>query len=127
MMEQFPNAVFSPLVAGLRDNLCGVKGFAHDVVERDYYGEKIYYQRRLVKHIGGIARIAPKSLYDIFTFKDDLDPTGKISGSEDGQFSNFCNAHGVEMFYMDTHAVVEHNEGTCGQKVRYPEYFEKRQ
>lgn len=127
MAETFPNAVFSPFPIGLRDNLGGVKGIGHDVIEREYYDEKIYYQRRFVMHVGGLCRIAPKHLYDVFTFKNDLDPTGKISGSEDGQFSNFCNGKGVQMFYMDTHAVVEHNEGTCGQKVRYPQYFEKRQ
>lgn len=126
MAEKFPNSVFSPFPTGLRDNLGGVKGYAHDVVERDYYDEKIYYQRRFVRHIGGLARIAPKHIHEKFIFKNDLDPTGAISGSEDGQFSNFCNENGIGMFYMDTHAVVEHNEGTCGQQIRYPEYFKNR-
>jgi hypothetical protein len=124
MHKMHPNASFSPFVVGLKDNLGGVKGFIHYFD----YNNKIdaYYMRRMVNHIGGIARICPKRFYSNFKFTNDLDPTGAISGSEDGQFSQHCLAKGVEMFYMDTHAIVEHNEGTICQHQRYPEYFKNR-
>lgn len=126
MAEKFPNSVFSPFPLGLQNNLGGVKGYAHDVVERNYYEDKIYYQRRLVKHVGGFARFAPKHIHEKFKFTEFVDKTGKTSAFDDTEFSTFCEQSNIEMFYMDTHAAVEHNEGTCGQKVRYQEYFKDR-
>jgi len=122
--QAYPDRVFSPFVIGLQNNLGGVPGYTHE----HYYDEEedSYYMLRMVNHIGGIARCVPKKIYDRFRFLDDLDHSGVTSGNEDGQFSTWCKQQGIKMMYMDTHAVVEHQEGTLCQKMRYPEYFEKR-
>lgn len=123
--QAFPDRVFSPFVIGLQNNLGGVPGYAHEA-HYDKEQDK-YYMLRLVHHIGGIARCVPRKIYDKFKFANDLDPTGRTSGNEDGQFSSWCNQNKIVMMYMDTEFVVEHNEGTLCQRMRYPEYFEKRQ
>lgn len=122
--QQYPDRVFSPFIIGLQNNLGGVTGYAHE----SYYNKEDdeYHMLRMVRHIGGIARCVPKVIYDKFRFVDDLDRSGQTSGNEDGQFSSWCNATGIKMMYMDTHVVVEHQEGTLCQRIRYPEYFEKR-
>lgn len=122
--QAYPDRVFSPFVIGLQNNLGGVPGYDHEI----YYNKATdeYHMLRMVKHIGGIARCVPRNIYDRFTFTNDLDKSGATSGNEDGQFSAWCNAHNIKMMYMDTHIVVEHQEGTLCQKARYPEYFSKR-
>jgi GT2 family glycosyltransferase len=123
--KAYPDSVFSPFVIGLQNNLGGVPGYAHEAYHDQEYDE--YYMLRKVRHIGGIARCVPKAIYDGFTFKDDLDLSGRTSGDEDGQFSSYCMSSGIPMFYMDTKVVVEHQEGTLCQKLRYPDYYKDRQ
>lgn len=126
--KSYPDIVFSPFPIGLQNNLGGVKGYCHWVHHNSITGR--YYMMRNVRHVGGMARCVPRSIYESYIknggFPNDLDPTGAISGSEDGSFSNYCSSNGIIMSYMDTAVVVEHNEGTLSQVKRYPEYFAKR-
>jgi hypothetical protein len=82
------------------------------------------WTKRMVSHVGGFARFSPKSIFDNYSFQNDL--IAGISGNEDGQFSSYCNSKGIEMFYVENGMVVEHNESTLGQVLRYPEYFKNR-
>lgn len=117
--KKFPNSVFSPFPVGLIRSLGGVPGFKH-TVWYDKKNEK-YYTRRHVSHVGGFARFAPASIMKQFKFAPDLIP-GQ-SGNEDGQFSSYCGANNIEMFYLENNMIVEHNESGFGQILRYPEYF----
>ncbi len=117
--QRFPNSCFSPYPVGLINNPGGPKGFKHSVYH-DKTNDKIY-TRRHVNHIGGFARFSPASIIKNFTFPNDL--ISGISGTEDGNFSDYCNSNNIEMFYLENSMVVEHLESTLGQVVRYPEYF----
>lgn len=120
--KKFPTSVFSPFPLGLTGNPGGPKGFKHSVWH-DKSTDTIY-TRRHVTHVGGFARFAPASVIKGFTFPNDLVPG--ISGAEDGYFSQHCNNNKIEMFYLERGLVVEHNESTPGQVIRYPEYFKCR-
>ena len=119
---RFPNSVFSPFPVGLINSLGGVRGAAHRLWH-DKNTDTIW-TKRIVNHVGGFARIAPKSIYENFSFENDL--ISGISGNEDGQFSSYCNLKGIEMFYLEDGLVVSHQESTLGQALRYPEYFSTR-
>ena len=120
--KRFPDSVFSPFPAGLIRSLGGVPGHKHSVWY-DKENDK-YYTRRHTHHIGGFARFAPKSIFDNFKFPNDL--VKGISGTEDGDFSSYCNSAGITMFYLENGMIVEHNESGFGQIIRYPEYFSGR-
>lgn len=117
--NRFPNSVFSPFPVGLIRSLGGVPGFKHSVWY-DKHNNR-YYTKRHVSHVGGFARFAPANIMRNFKFAPDLIP-GQ-SGNEDGQFSSYCGANNIEMFYLENDMVVEHNESGFGQILRYPEYF----
>lgn len=117
--KRFPNSVFSPFPVGLIRSLGGVPGFKHSVWHDKENGK--YYTRRHVSHVGGFARFAPAHIMKEFKFPNDL--TKGISGTEDGDFSTYCNSKNIEMFYLENDMVVEHNESGFGQILRYPEYF----
>lgn len=119
---RFPNSVFSPFPVGLINSLGGVRGAAHRLWH-DKNTDTIW-TKRIVNHVGGFARIAPKSIYEKFSFENDL--IWGISGNEDGQFSSYCNIKDIEMFYLEDGLVVSHQESTLGQALRYPEYFSTR-
>lgn len=120
--RRFPNSVFSPFPVGLIRSLGGVPGIRHSVWNDKKYDK--FYTRRHVNHVGGFARFAPTELMKQFTFPSDL--ISGISGTEDGNFSSYCNARGIEMFYLENEMIVEHNESGLGQIVRYPDYFSGR-
>ena len=120
--KAFPNSVFSPYPVGLINNPGGPRGLSHRVWE-DKQLNKIW-TKRIVTHVGGFARFSPKSLFDNFSFQNDLIPG--VSGNEDGQFSSYCNGKGIQMFYLENGMVVEHNESTLGQVLRYKDYFKDR-
>lgn len=120
--KKFPNDVFSPYPVGLINNPGGPRGFKHTVWKSEETGA--IYTRRHVTHVGGFARFTPKSMFDNFKFSSDL--IAGISGNEDGQLSQYCGAAGTTMFYLENAMIVEHNESTLGQVVRYPEYFKNR-
>ena len=118
-----PNLVFSPFPVGLINNLGGPKGSEHYI---DYSeGLDTYYTFRKVSHIGGFARISPRHNTGHWRFPNDLIPG--ISGSEDGIHSQYCINDGIEMAYLESKIVVEHNESSIGQHHRYGEaYFKGR-
>lgn len=120
--RRFPNGCFSGYPVGLTGNAGGPRGFKHSIWN-DKQNNQIY-TRRHVNHLGGFARFSPKNIIEKFTFPNDLIPG--ISGTEDGDFSNYCNYNNIEMFYLENGLVVEHSEATPGQVVRYPEYFNGR-
>lgn len=122
LYKRFPNSVFSPFPVGLIRAVGGTPARFHKI-----WWDKnndIVYTKRIVSHVGGFARFAPKAIVEKFTFPNDK--IAGISGTEDGEFSSYCNASGVEMFYLENGLVVEHAESTLGQILRYPKYFEGR-
>ena len=120
--RRFPNSVFSPFPVGLIRSLGGVPAIRHSVWNDKRYDK--FYTRRHVNHVGGFARFAPTELMKQFTFPSDL--ISGISGTEDGNFSSYCNSKGIEMFYLENEMIVEHNESGLGQIIRYPDYFSGR-
>tara|TARA_Y100000385_G_scaffold266076_1_gene300925 strand:- start:169 stop:855 length:687 start_codon:yes stop_codon:yes gene_type:complete len=121
--RMFPNLVFSPFPVGLINNLGGPNSNQRQVE----YGTSTdtYYTLRLVNHIGGFARISPANPTKEWTF--DYDKSDTASGSEDGQHSQKCMAHGLPMAYLENALIVEHQESTLGQHARYGDsYFGKR-
>lgn len=119
--KNYQDCVFSPQPLGLVNNMAGPPGYSRSIfhdVEKN-----MYYTLRNVNHVGGFARFAPKHIIQNFSFPNDL--ISGISGTEDGDFSSYCNHYGVKMFYVETGLAVEHMEG-LGQQVRYPEYFKNR-
>ena len=120
--RRFPNSCFSPYPCGLTGNPGGPRGFKHSIWY-DKLNDRIY-TRRHVTHLGGFARFSPAHIIKNFQFPNDLIPG--ISGTEDGNFSTHCSRSTIEMFYLENGLIVEHNEATPGQTVRYPEYFSGR-
>lgn len=118
-----PEMVFSPYPVGLIGNPGGVLSQDRAVE----YSEETdtYYTFRFVNHVGGFARIAPAKVVGDWRFANDLIPG--ISGNEDGQHSNKCNAAGIRMAYLENALIVEHQESTLGQHERYgKDYFKGR-
>lgn len=112
-----PNCAFSPYPVGLINNPGGVLSKNHSVV----FSEKtnMYYTLRQVHHLGGFARIIP---FDIFTKVNFSD-----SHSEDTECSSYCQQHSVPMFYLENALIIEHQESTLGQHMRYGDkYFKGR-
>jgi glycosyltransferase involved in cell wall biosynthesis len=118
-----PNAVWSPYPVGLINNPGGPRGFGHETIRIQEPWDSIYTLRK-VTHVGGFCRISPKFTKD-WKFENDLKP-GQ-SGNEDVQFSQKCAALNIPMYYLENGLVVEHNESTLGQHIRYGnEYFKGR-
>jgi len=117
-------SIWAPMVGGLQNNLCGVKGYAHSSIHDEENDS--YYQLRRVHHVGGICRFARREIYEGFTFPNDLDKSGRISGTEDGDLSTYAQHNSIPMYYLDTAIYVEHNEGTLSQTLRYKDYFKLR-
>ena len=116
------SCVFSPYPVGLINNPGGVRGTGHFV----RYSEAldIYFTFRPVPHIGGFGRIVPRKIIGDFKWPNDLNVS--TSGSEDTNFSNYCEARFIKMFYLENAMVIEHIESTLGQHERYKTYFEGR-
>lgn len=121
--KEFPTAIFSPQPLGLVNNMSGPPGHSRSVV----YDKNInkYHTLRNVSHVGGFARFSPKSTFDNFKFPNDL--IKGISGTEDGNLSQYALQNNIPMFYVETGMAVEHNESILGQQSRYPEYFKDRE
>jgi hypothetical protein len=119
--KAYPTAIFSPQPLGLVNNMAGPPGHSRSVYY-DQTNDK-YYMLRNVHHVGGFARLCPKSIFESFSFQPDL--IKGISGTEDGQLSQYAAANNIPMFYVETGMAVEHQEG-LGQIARYPEYFRER-
>jgi glycosyltransferase involved in cell wall biosynthesis len=120
--KRFPSSCFNPYPVGLTGTPGGPSGFKHSVWW-DKNNNQIY-TRRHTTHLGGFSRFSPSSVVKKFKFPNDLIPG--ISGTEDGDFSNYCNSNKIEMFYLENKMVVEHAEATLGQKIRYQDYFKNR-
>jgi glycosyltransferase involved in cell wall biosynthesis len=119
LYKRFPNSVFSPLPCGLLRSPGGPPALNHKV-----WWDKtndIIWTKRIVNHVGGFARFAPKTIMEKFKFSNDLIPG--ISGTEDGQLSSYCNSNNIEMFYLEDGLIVSHQETCYGQLLRNPEYF----
>ena len=117
--KRFPNSVFSPLPCGLLRSPGGPPALSHKV-----WWDKtsdIIWTKRIVNHVGGFARFAPKTIMGKFKFSNDLIPG--ISGTEDSQLSSYCNSNNIEMFYLEDGLIVSHQETCYGQLLRNPEYF----
>lgn len=121
--RKYPTAIFSPQPTGLINNMAGPPGHSRSIV----YDENIdkYFTLRNVSHVGGFARFSPKSTFNSFIFPNDL--IKGISGTEDGNLSQYALQNNIPMFYVETGMVVEHNESILGQQARYPEYFKDRE
>jgi hypothetical protein len=122
LYNKFPNSVFSPFPTGLLRSLGGSQGLSHQV-----WNDKtnnIMWTKRIVNHVGGFARFAPTSIMKSFQFPNDK--ISGISGTEDGNFSSYCNSNGIELFYLENDLIVSHQETCYGQILRYPEYFKDR-
>jgi glycosyltransferase involved in cell wall biosynthesis len=118
-----PNLVFSPYPVGLIGNPGGVLSQNREVV----YSQTTdtFYTFRLVNHIGGFARISPKSNTGDWVFANDL--IEGQSGNEDSQHSTKCQQNNIPMAYLENALVVEHQESTLGQHKRYGDtYFKGR-
>ena len=120
--KKFPNSCFNPYPCGLTGNPGGPRGYKHSVWY-DKPNEKIW-TRRHTHHLGGFSRFSPANIIKNFKFPNDL--IKGISGTEDGDFSTYCNSHNIDMFYLENGLIVEHNDSTPGQVVRYPDYFKDR-
>lgn len=116
------SCIFSPYPVGLINNPGGVPSKSHSVLFSD--NTNTYYTLRKVNHIGGFARVAPSKIAKSFKWPYDYSPLN--SGREDVNFSEYCNANNISMFYLENTIIVEHLESTLGQKARYPTYFMKR-
>lgn len=114
--------ILSPYPVGLINNPGGVLSKDHTVI----YGEltDTYYTLRKVPHIGGFARIMPGYIAKNCTWPYDYNPN--TSGNEDTYFSNYCSQNNIPMFYLENSIIVEHQESTLGQKIRYPNYTYKK-
>lgn len=122
--DGFPSLVFSPYPVGLINNAGGPPKVGD---HHTWYGEKTdtWYTFRPVVHVGGFCRVSPADLFFDFTFPDDLNEEG--SGWEDGHFSRLCMEKNIPMRYLENGLIVEHQESTLGQHMRYgEEYFGKR-
>lgn len=121
--KKYPTAIFSPQPTGLINNMAGPPGHSRSII----YDENIdkYFTLRNVSHVGGFARFSPRSIFNSFTFPNDL--IKGISGTEDGNLSQYAIQNNIPMFYVETGMVVEHNESILGQQTRYPEYFKDRE
>lgn len=114
--QLIPGAVFSPYPVGLINNPGGVPSKDHRV---KYCKENdTYYTFRKVNHIGGFARVSPKQFLEQIRLSN--------SGhTEDVEFSNFCRAKNIDMFYLENGLIVEHQESTLGQHSRYGDEYWK--
>ncbi len=116
-----PTAVFSPYPVGLIRNSGGVPPSAAHIVKHSPRYDA-FYTLRPVAHIGGLARIMPRSSIADFVWPDDYNQN--TSGIEDSRFSDHCNASGTPMYYLENALIVEHQESTLGQHCRYgADYF----
>lgn len=122
VVDQKPDAVWSPYPVGLIRNPGGPYGLDHEVIYSPT--SNTYYTLRKVNHVGGFARISPGHTKQ---WKFDNDLSQGQSGNEDVQFSGKCKHYGIEMFYTENTLIVEHQESTLGQHTRYGEsYFKGR-
>ena len=119
--KYLPNAIFSPQPIGLVNNISGPPAVSRQLIHDSNNNE--YIMIRNVNHVGGFARFSPRSIFESFKFSPDL--IKGISGAEDGNLSQYALSQNIQMFYVETGMVVEHNEG-LGQLARYPEYFKYR-
>lgn len=119
-----PELVFSPFPVGLINNLGGPP-------KNSKNRKVIYYKKggliltlRPTNHVGGFARFAPAKFLKSCKLNNDL--IQGISGSEDGQFSQYCLKNNIDMAYLENGLIVEHIDSTLGQIVKYPDYFSLR-
>jgi hypothetical protein len=117
--ELIPNCVFSPYPVGLIKYTGGPPGFDHKVL----FSQKTdtFYCFRMVKHVGGLARIAPWHLVKDWTFDPNVGQKGK--GDDDGPHSEKCLQQGINMYYLENALIVEHIESSLGQDARYGTSF----
>jgi hypothetical protein len=116
-----PDHVLSPYPVGLVKNPGGprlAEGEAHRVVFAP--GTDTYYTLRPVRHMGGLARVAPRACYDLLRFSS-------TQQTDDADFARALRAAGVPMCYVENGAVVEHAETVWGQRQRDPAYWQDKQ
>lgn len=119
-----PELVFSPFPVGLINNLGGPPKNSKNRKVIYYKNGDLILTLRPTNHVGGFARFAPAKFLKSCKLNNDL-ITG-ISGTEDGQFSQYCLKNNIEMAYLENGLIVEHMDSTLGQIVKYRDYFSLR-
>lgn len=119
-----PELVFSPFPVGLINNLGGPPKNSKNRKVIYYKNGDLILTIRPTNHVGGFARFAPAKFLKSCKLNSDL--IQGISGSEDGQFSQYCLKNNIDMAYLENGLIVEHMDSTLGQIVKYPDYFSLR-
>ena len=116
-----PDVVFSPFPVGL----IGAVGGPMSTDRYVKYGAETdtYYTFRVVRHVGGFARITPAHTIKSYHWPNDLNEC--TSGIDDVNFSKYCCQTGIKMCYLENGLIVEHQESSLGQLERYKAYFTK--
>ena len=116
LFERNRNIILSPAVEGLEDSPGGVlRQMANNESPYLMINEKIL---GFVPNLGGIVFATPIELFDNFRFPPNL------PGNKDYFLSQYAKSLGYNLFYMEESRVF-HQDGTKGQHLKYPEYFEK--
>lgn len=117
--------VLSPFPSGLIDHLGGSARTGYEV----YYSKKMdrYYTLGLTNHLGGLFRAVPRPILErVGAWSDYLQqfPEHPLGTREDSYFCRQVLKHGFKMAYIENECMVEHQESTYGQRVRYgPRHF----
>lgn len=111
------NVCLSPYVEGLDASPGGV-------LRQRVSGESPYLMINdmivgIVPHLGGIVYATPTCIFDEFRFDE------VSEGNKDVLLSNYANANGFNLFYMEEYRVW-HIDGSKGQAAKYPDYFAKK-
>ncbi len=119
IFERNKKVILSPYVEGLEDSPGGVlrqrlKGDPYVMINDRVLG--------VVPYLGGICWAAPAEVYNDFKFEEN----SFYTGGKDYIISKYAQSQEYGLFYMEE-LRLRHIDGTKGQKLKYPKYFEKRQ
>jgi len=120
-----PGYALSPFPAGLISHRGGPPRIGYEV----YYSEErdCYYTLGLTSHVGGLFRAVPRPVLEKAGGWEDYyreNPGEDLHSHEDSYFSQRALRSGFKLAYIENECVVEHQESTHGQHVRYgSEYF----
>jgi GT2 family glycosyltransferase len=105
--------ILSPYVEGLVDNPGGTPRIAYKNFRKNLIG--------VTKHIGGIFTMAHKSAYKGFRW----DEEDFLHSLQDTVFTQEVQKKGFICGYVEDMKCM-HMDSTDGQKIKYPDYWEKR-
>lgn len=108
------NIALSCYVSGLKDNPGGATRYHRGIVKGELLG--------MTHHLGGICHFVDARAYKNFRW----DENDYLHSAQDLMFSQYLEANGYAMGYLENYYLSHGEEGTEAQHKQYPEYFERR-